>query len=328
MSVITPDAAMLQHEIERLAVKAGHMILKADASMAHEGGRVADRSTDRAAVTVTHKSGRRDLVTSVDLQIQRMLMKRLQIFVDDCRFFCEEELPAEEDSSQRGRGTTPWDTEPHSDETNLPPDRSRAKAGRSSSHPHVITDPAEVNEGICFIIDPIDGTANFVHGQRHSCTSIAMTVDGQTRLGVIYDPYRQELFSACLGRGAWLNGHRLPTFDADIADAITVFGTAPYDDTTNAPTFQLAHLLYELSADVRRTGSAALDCCWTACGRFGLYAELSLSPWDFAAGKLIAEETGCLVTDIEGQPLQLEGKPSILCGRPTAVRQFLAAQSK
>ena len=155
-----------------------------------------------------------------------------------------------------------------------------------------------------------------------------MTVDGKTRIGVIYDPYREELFSATKGRGAWLNGHRLPEFDAGLADVITVFGTAPYDDSTNEPTFRMAHLLYELSADVRRTGSAALDCCWTACGKFGLYAELGLSPWDYAAGKLIAEETGCSVTDINGAPLLFQGKPSILCGRKTAVKEFLAARKQ
>ena len=149
-----------------------------------------------------------------------------------------------------------------------------------------------------------------------------MTVNGQTEIGVIYDPYRDELFSAHKGDGACLNGHRLPVFDCGIADVITVFGTAPYDDTTNEPTFHLAHTLYEISADVRRTGSAALDLCWTACGRFGLYAELGLSAWDFAAGKLIAEETGCIVTDVHGKPLTFKDKPSILCGRPTAVKEF------
>lgn len=276
MSTIVPDDAFLQHEIEQLAVKAGRMILKADLSAGGD-------------TQVHTKSGRRDLVTTRDLAIQKMLMQRLDIFASPCRFLCEEDLPSEK----------------------FP----------------VITDPAELSKGTCFIIDPIDGTANFVHGQKHSCTSIAMTVNGEARIGVIYDPYRQELFSACKGRGAWLNGRRLPEFDASLSDTISVFGTAPYDDTTNAPTFRLAHLLYELSADVRRTGSAALDCCWTACGRFGLYAELGLSPWDFAAGKLIAEETGCVVTDIHGEPLSFEGKPSILCGRPAAVKEFLAASA-
>ena len=252
MSTIVPDDAMLQHEIEKLAVKAGRMIL------------------NNPDFTTHTKSGRRDLVTSKDLEIQKMLMQRLDILASPCRFLCEEDLFV--DSAL-----------------------ARIK---------VVTDPKQINRGTCFIIDPIDGTANFVHGQQHSCTSIAMTVNGETRIGVIYDPYRQELFSACRGRGAWLNGHRLPVFDAPLKDAITVFGTAPYDESTNEPTFKLAHLLYELSADVRRTGSAALDLCWTACGRFGLYAELGLSPWDYAAGKLIAEEAGCRETDIKGQPLR------------------------
>lgn len=267
----------LQKQIEHLAFMTGTKILSADADALHD-------------VTVTTKSSRRDLVTSMDLEIQRMLMTELKKLVPECRFLCEEMIPEMVNA--------------------------------------MITDADEISRGICFIIDPIDGTANFVHGNRHSCTSIAMTAGGETQIGVIYDPYRDELFSARKGCGCLLNGEKLPVFDASMKNEITVFGTAPYDDTTNGPTFRLAQKLYEVSADVRRTGSAALDCCWTACGRFGLYAELSLSAWDFAAGKLIAEETGCLVTTIDGQPLTFEGKPSILCGRPAAVREFNAVKSR
>ena len=245
------------------------------------------RSADEDAlrdVTVTTKTGRRDLVTSMDLEIQQMLMSELLQLVPDCRFLCEESIPSMADV--------------------------------------IVTDADELAHGVCFIIDPIDGTANFVHGNHHSCTSIAMTVDGVTEIGVIYDPYHDELFSARRGAGSTLNGDPLPVFDASMKNEITVFGTAPYNDRVNEPTFELALRLYEASADVRRTGSAALDCCWTACGRFALYAELSLSAWDFAAGKLIAEETGCVVTTLRGEPIKFKGKPSILCGRPTAVAEF------
>ncbi len=266
----------LQHQIEKLALQAGEKILHADTDALHD-------------VMITTKSSRRDLVTSMDLEIQRFLMMELKELVPDCRFLCEAMIPEMADA--------------------------------------MISDVAEIARGICFILDPLDGPANFVHGNRHSCTSIAMTADGETQIGVIYDPYRDELFSARKGFGCSLNGEKLPVFDASMKNEITVFGTAPYDDSTNGPTFQLAQKLYEVSADVRRTGSAALDCCWTACGRFGLYAELSLSAWDFAAGKLIAEETGCIVTTIDGRPLTFRGKPTILCGRPTAVREFNAAES-
>ena len=232
------------------------------------------------------------MVTSIDIEIQKMLMTELLELVPGSRFLVEENIPSLSDVIISDSDLTTGD------------------AG----------DPAM--GGVCFIIDPIDGTANFVHGNRHSCTSIAMVVDGEAQVGVIYDPYRDELFSARKGFGCGLNGDLLPVFDASIENEITVFGTAPYNDSVNDPTFRLALKLYELSADVRRTGSAALDCCWTACGRFGLYAELSLSAWDFAAGKLIAEETGCVVTKMDGTPITYKGKPTILCGRPTAVDQF------
>ncbi len=266
------DHEKMQHEIDRLAREAGRMILNADSSAL-------------SGVEVVTKSSRRDLVTSMDLEIQQMLMKELLAIIPQAKFLCEEDVPSMPDA--------------------------------------VITDAGELDEGICFIIDPIDGTANFVHGNRHSCTSIAMTVNGETQIGVIYDPYRDELFSARKGHGCALNGQLLPAFDSSMKNEITVFGTAPYNDFVNGPTFELAEKLYEASADVRRTGSAALDCCWTACGRFALYAELSLSAWDFAAGKLIAEETGCVVTTTDGKPISFKEKPSILCGRPTAVSEFL-----
>jgi len=269
----------IRKQIEQLALAAGQMIRDAE-------------DTALRDVTVKTKSGRRDMVTSMDLEIQQILMNELMKLVPGCRFLVEENIPS------------------LSDVTITDDDLETGDAA----------DPAL--RGVCFIIDPIDGTANFVHGNRHSCTSIAMIADGAAQIGVIYDPYRDELFSACKGHGCCLNGSLLPRFDAPIENEITVFGTAPYDDSTNGPTFQLAQKLYELSADVRRTGSAALDCCWTACGRFGLYAELSLSAWDFAAGKLIAEETGCVVTKLDGSPLSYKGKPTILCGRPTAVDLF------
>lgn len=264
---VSYDMDQLLKEIEKLAKDAGSIIL------------------DGSDVKIKEKTGRRDLVTSKDLEIQDMLMEKLHALVPEARFFCEED--------------TSFDSR------------------------HVITDPEEIGEGICFIIDPIDGTSNFVHGQMHSCTSIAMAASGIVEIGVIYDPFRREIFSACRGKGSFINGEKIPVFDEQLSDTIAVFGTAPYDDSTNAPTFRLAHLLYEIASDVRRTGSAALDCCWTACGRFSLFAELSLSPWDFAAGKLIAEETGCKVSDIGGRPLSIKRKSSVLIGRPSCVDTFL-----
>ena len=270
---MTINYEKIQKEIEQLALAAGKRIIDADQSSLRD-------------VTIQTKSGRRDLVTSMDVEIQRMLMVELQKLLPSCRFLCEESIPAFSDC--------------------------------------IITDPNELDNGVCFIIDPIDGTSNFVHGNRHSCTSIAMTVDGEAQIGVVYDPYRDELFSARKGLGCCLNGKRLPVFDSSMKNEITVFGTAPYDESNNEPTFQLALKLYERSSDVRRTGSAALDCCWTACGRFALFAELGLSTWDYAAGKLIAEETGCVVYKIDGSPLTFKEKPSILCGRPLAVQEFLS----
>lgn len=267
---------LIQRKIEELAIQAGKKIRSADSAALQD-------------VTITMKSGRRDLVTSMDLEIQQMLMTELHAVLPESRFLCEESVPFMKD--------------------------------------RILTEADDLDRGLCFIIDPIDGTSNFVHGNHHSCTSIALLENGEPVIGVVYDPYRDELFSARKGSGSYLNGNQLPVFDVSAKNEITVFGSAPYDETTNESTFRLALYLYEMSADVRRTGSAALDCCWTACGRFALYAELSLSPWDFAAGKLIAEETGCLVSNIEGKPISFKEKPSILCGRPSAIKEFFSNSS-
>ncbi len=180
-----------------------------------------------------------------------------------------------------------------------------------------------IAKGPCFIIDPIDGTANYVHGLNHSCTSIAYLEDGQVQSGVIYDPFKNEMFSAELGKGAFLNGSPLTIADTSLADGITCFGTAPYDDSSTKETFQMANLLYDNSLDVRRSGSAALDCCYVACHRFSLYFEMQISPWDHAAGSFIVKEAGGIAVDIKGKPLQLSAPTSILCGVPTAIEDFL-----
>lgn len=182
----------------------------------------------------------------------------------------------------------------------------------------------DILHGECFIIDPIDGTANYVYGLDHSCTSIAYLEDGIVKCGVVYDPFRREMFSASEGKGCFLNGKKAGAItDRTLGDAMTCFGTAPYDEDTNDLTFRLAQLLYENSRDVRRTGSAALDCCYAAVGRFDLYFELRISPWDHAAGSFIVREAGRHASDMKGEPLDLTKRTSILCGSNAAAERFL-----
>ncbi|MBQ5757639.1 MAG: inositol monophosphatase [Clostridia bacterium] len=175
-----------------------------------------------------------------------------------------------------------------------------------------------------FIIDPIDGTMNFVHGFHHSCISVAYAEHGTILAGAVYNPYVDEMFTALKGRGAFLNGRPIHVSDADLVESVVCFGSAPYNPELSERTFTLARRAYDASLDVRREGSAALDLCTVAAGRAGLYFELIVSLWDYAAGALIAEEAGALCSRVSGVPLPFDGsKTDIIAGSPAAVSDFL-----
>ena len=167
-------------------------------------------------------------------------------------------------------------------------------------------------------IDPLDGTVNFVHGLPIYSVSIAYAKRGKLLLGVVYDPMRDELFSAEARKGAWLNGGPVHVAEAqDMDDALLVTGF-PYDIRTN-PENNLNYYAYFAlhSQGVRRLGSAALDLCYVACGRLDGFWELRLNPWDVAAGGLIAREAGATVTTITGEDDFISPPQSILAANPT-----------
>ncbi len=166
--------------------------------------------------------------------------------------------------------------------------------------------------GKFFIVDPIDGTTNFIKDFHASTISVALVVDGAAELGVVYNPYLDEMFCARRGHGAFCNGKPISVSSQPLANGIVIFGTSPYNEELSERSFKLAFEYFKKALDVRRTGSAALDLCFVAAGRAELFFELSLSPWDYAAGALIVEEAGGIVTDIDGKPLSLEHKCSVL----------------
>jgi myo-inositol-1(or 4)-monophosphatase len=161
-------------------------------------------------------------------------------------------------------------------------------------------------------IDPLDGTVNYVHGIPIYSVSIAYAEAGKLHLGVVYDPARDECYSAERGRGAWMNDLPIhPSVASDLNHALLVTGF-PYNIRTT-PENNLDHYAHFAlhSQGVRRLGSAALDLCYVACGRFDGFWELELKPWDVAAGALIASEAGARATDIAGDDFTLP-PPSIL----------------
>ena len=176
-----------------------------------------------------------------------------------------------------------------------------------------------------FIIDPIDGTMNFVQQFNHSCISVAYMSRGELRAAAIYNPYVDEMFTAIRGQGAMLNGKSIHVLDAGLSGSVVCCGTSPYFPQLADRGFALMKKVFLNSLDLRRQGSAALDLCSAASGRAGLYFELNTSLWDYAAGLLIVQEAGGLCLTCEGKPMPLDGsKSSVAAGSKKAVEDFLA----
>lgn len=168
---------------------------------------------------------------------------------------------------------------------------------------------AAVESSVRWILDPLDGTTNFAHNYPFFCVSIGVEVEGTLVAGAVYDPVRDEMFDAARGHGARLNGDPIHvSATAHIEDALLVTGF-PYDvrefPERHLPLF---HSFLVRAQGIRRDGSAALNLCYLAMGRFDGFWEGNLSPWDLAAGVLIVQEAGGTVTDYTGAPLDLEGR--------------------
>ena len=170
---------------------------------------------------------------------------------------------------------------------------------------------ADPSRGWAFIVDPIDGTTNFVRGLKQSAISVALACDGAVEYGVVYDPYKDEMFSARRGGGAFLNGRPIRVSQRPIEQGVFGMGTAIYRREYLEPTMRLTEQLFKRSCDFRRLGAAALDLGNVACGRTELFFEYSLCPWDQAAGSLIVTEAGGFVCTLEGKPLTLTDRCSV-----------------
>ena len=170
----------------------------------------------------------------------------------------------------------------------------------------------DISSGYAFIVDPIDGTTNFIKDYKQSVISVGMTLNGESYLGVIYNPYLDEMFYAKKGEGAYLNGKRIHVSDSDLSNGIVLFGSSPYNAELSRKSFDMAYNYCCRALDIRRSGSAALDLCSIAAGRAELYFELIIQPWDYSAGLIIVEEAGGVVTDINGDPIRQGTASSIL----------------
>jgi myo-inositol-1(or 4)-monophosphatase len=152
-----------------------------------------------------------------------------------------------------------------------------------------------------WIIDPLDGTTNFLHGVPQYCVSIGLQHKGQLTQAVVYDPNRNELFTATKGVGAYLNDRRIRVSKLDKLDGALVGTGFPFKVIDNVDDYlRMLKNVMKATSGVRRPGAAALDLAWVAAGRMDAFWEIGLSPWDMAAGSLLIREAGGLVGDLDG----------------------------
>ena len=182
--------------------------------------------------------------------------------------------------------------------------------------------------GVRWIIDPLDGTTNYLYGFPLFAVSIAVEVDGEVEAGVVAHPSLGEVFTARRGAGAFCNGNPIAVSGKDdLATALIATGFAYDPDRRRAQARWLGGIIPSVR-DIRRGGAASLDLCWVACGRVDGYYEAGLSPWDVAAGDLIAREAGAQTSDFDGGPLRAG---SVVAASPAiapALRQLVSEAAK
>jgi len=163
-----------------------------------------------------------------------------------------------------------------------------------------------------WIIDPLDGTTNFIHNLHPFAVSIALEEEGQITAGVVYEASGKEIFMAWKNGGAWLNGRKIKVSKAyKLADSLVATGF-PYKNFKRLPSYmECLEYLMKNTHGIRRMGSASIDLAYVACGRFEVFYEYSLNPWDVAAGTLLVREAGGIVTDFSGKNENITGEEII-----------------
>ncbi|MCI5481800.1 MAG: inositol monophosphatase [Lachnospiraceae bacterium] len=166
-------------------------------------------------------------------------------------------------------------------------------------------------DGRIWILDPVDGTTNFIHDFHHSVISLAYVERRETMYGIVYSPYSGEVFEAWKGKGAWCSGKRMNVSKKSaLAQCLISTGTAPARRDRSEATFLRMKRIFDRCQDIRRIGSGALELCYVACGRLDGFYEEVLKPWDYAAGQLMIREAGG-IAEVMGEGF-LAGTPGIM----------------
>ncbi|MCM3784905.1 inositol monophosphatase [Neobacillus mesonae] len=227
------------------------------------------KSRAGSAVKMTTKYSAQDLVTEVDKGAEQMIRRLILTHFPDHAILGEEGVE--------------------------PGPEASAKALEAARE-----------EEYLWIVDPVDGTTNFVHGFPFFSVSIALAHHGEVIVGVIYDPMRDELFVAEKGKGAYVHGNRMKvSAEESLSDSLVAIGFPPDPEFALPANMAVAKALAPKVRNLRAGGSAALHLAYVAAGRLSAYTEIGLNPWDIAAGALLVQESGGTVTDTEGSPYNL-----------------------
>ena len=175
-----------------------------------------------------------------------------------------------------------------------------------------------------WIVDPLDGTTNMIHDYRLSAVSVALCRNRKPVTGLIWQPFTRELFFAEAGGGAFLNGRPIHVSETPFRSALVAVGTAPYYEELEDAGMKLAGDFLRHCADIRRSGSAAMDLAYLACGRHDIFFELRLKPWDYAAGSLIVQEAGGkILMPLAGGEMDYDLSAAILAANPLCMPEAL-----
>lgn len=180
--------------------------------------------------------------------------------------------------------------------------------------------------GAVWILDPVDGTTNLIHGFRGSALSLSLCVGGQLEMGIIYQPFTDEMFHGQKGKGAYLNGSPIHVSQVDSLDkSLVSVGTSPYNHELADRNFEDMKRIFLKCSDIRRMGSAAIELAYVACGRMDAYVERYLKPWDFTAGMLLIQEAGGRVTGYAGGTVDVT-RPSDILASNAVIGRLLEAE--
>ncbi|HEY7867425.1 MAG TPA: inositol-1-monophosphatase [Psychromonas sp.] len=179
-----------------------------------------------------------------------------------------------------------------------------------------------------WIIDPLDGTTNFIHGIPHFAVSIALKIKGRTEVGVVFDPIRNELFSAVKGQSAQINGYRTRTNSVAKLSGTLLATGFPFKQKHHTETYlNIFRDFFMDVADMRRSGSAALDLAYVAAGRMDGFWEFGLKPWDIAAGEILVKESGAMMTDFNGGNDHMKSG-NVVAANPKLLKEMLTVIRK